>query len=407
VVRGEARAIIEQVATAYGIQAIFEPDYQGPPPFNFRVTDLSMEEALRTVEMVSNSMIVPVSAKVALVLRDSPQRRADSMPTMSVEVPIPERMSVQEAQEIVTAVQQTLELRKVSVDPGRHMVYLRDQVSKVLAARQLFGELSRQRAQVEVEIELLSYSKSSSLGYGLTLPGGNTPLVNFGSFLNNVGSSVAGVTQFLAFGGGLSLFGLGITDASVMATVSQGSAESVLRAQVVSADGQPVTLHIGDRYPIITNGYYGQTTGTGTVYSPPPTVQFQDLGLSLKLTPSVHEKGEVTLDVDAQYALLGATVSNGIPIISNRKFQGKVRLADGEWAVIAGLAESDAGQTFTGIPGLANLPWIGRFLRQNNVTKNSNEVLILLKPRLVNLPPWEFPSETLWVGTESKPLAVY
>jgi general secretion pathway protein D len=406
VVRGEARAVIEQVATAYGIQAIFEPDYQGPPPFNFRVTNLSMEEALRMVETVSNSMIVPVSAKVALVLRDAPQRRADSMPTMSVEVPIPERLSVQEAQEIVTAVQQTMELRKISVDPGRHMVYIRDQVGKVIAARQLFEQLSRPRAQVELEVELLSVSKTSSLAYGMTLPTTST-VVNFGTFLNNVGSAVSSITQFLTFGGGKSMFGLGVTDATLMATLSRGSTESVLRTQVVTADGQPATIHVGDRYPIITNGYYGQTTGTGTVYTPPPTVQFQDLGLSLKVTPSVHEAGEMTLDVDAQYAVLGAATSNAIPIISNQKFQGKVRLADGEWAVIAGLSEADTGDNFTGTWGLANLPWIGRLLRQNNITKNSSEVLILLKPRLVNLPPWEFPTQTLWVGTESKPLAVY
>ena len=49
---------------------------------------------------------------------------------MAVAIPIPERMSVQDAQEMVTAVQQTLDIRRANVDPGRHMVFLRDQVSQ-------------------------------------------------------------------------------------------------------------------------------------------------------------------------------------------------------------------------------------------------------------------------------------
>jgi len=406
VVRGEPRATIEQVASAFGIQVVFDPEYQAPPPFTLRAQNLSLEEALHIVEATANSLIVPVGEHAAVVFRDSPQRRADSMPTMSMEIPIPERLTVQEAQEILTAVQQTLELRKVSVDPGRHMVYVRDQVIKALAAKQLFARLSRQRAQVEVEVELLSVTKSSSLAYGLSLPG-SSQLVNFGSFMNNVGSAVATMSNYLSFGGGASLFGLGIANAAALASVSRSSAASVLRASVVTADGQPATLHIGDRYPIVTQGYFGPTTGTGQVYAPPPTVQFQDLGLSLKVTPSVHEGGEVTLDLEAQYSVLGATVTNGIPAISNRKFVGKVRLAEGEWAVVAGLAESDAGTTVTGTLGVVRLPLIGHLLRQTTVSKDSSEVLIVLKPQLVNLPPWEFPSETLWIGSESTPLALY
>ena len=405
-VRVESRSVIEQVTSAFGIQAVFDPQYQAPPPFTFRAQNLKMEEALRALEATANSIIVPLGEHSAVVFRDSVQRRGDSMANMAIEIPIPERLTVQDAQEILTAVQQTLELRKISVDPGRHMVYVRDQVSKVLAAKQLFAKLSRQRAQVEVEVELLSVTKSSSLSYGLSLSG-MSQLVNFGGFLNNSGSAVATMAKYLAFGGGASLFGVGIADAAALATVSRSSAASVLRATVVTSDGQPATLHIGDRYPIITAGYFGPTTGTGQVYAPPPTVQFQDLGLSLKVTPSVHAGGEVTLDLEAQYAVLGATVTNGIPAISSRKFVGKVRLAEGEWAVVAGLAESDVRNTVSGPLASVRLPVIGHFLHQNTVSKDSSEVLVVLKPQLVNLPPWEFLNDTLWIGTESMPLSLY
>jgi general secretion pathway protein D len=404
--RGDARMIFEEVAAAYGISVVFEPDYQSPPPFRFQVSSLTMEDAFRTLEAVSNSCLAPIADRVALVARDTPQRRADTVPVMAAAIPIPERMSVQEAQEIVTAVQQTMEIRRIVVDPRWRVVFLRDQVSKVTAARQIFAELSRLRAQVHVEVELLSLSESSSLRYGLALPT-SWPVLNFGSFLHNMPPVLSGVSGFLAFGGGATFMGIGITDASLFASASRSSASSVLSSQVVAVDGLAATLHVGDRYPIVTAGYYGNTSGSGEVFTPPPTVNFVDLGMVLKITPTVHEDGEITLEVDAQNNVLGADGGNGIPIISSRKYQGKARMRSGEWAVIAGLLRVTTDETRVGIAGLSELPLVGRLFRQNTTSQETVETLLVLKPRIVNLPPWETPAPAVWIGSESKPATAF
>ncbi len=405
--KGDARTIFEQVASAFGIQVVFEAGYEPGTSFSYRLDSVGFADALRTLEQVSGSFVVPVNDHLAMVVRDTPQKRTEVGPAMTISIPIPERLSVQDAQEIVTAVQQTMEIRKASVDALRRTVILRDSVSKVLAAKLLFGQLSKLRAQIEVEVEVLSVTKNSSLGYGLALPT-SVSVVDFSSVFQNSPTLVSGVTNFLTFGGGKTLMGLGITSASVFATVSRSSANSILRSEIVSVDGQPATLHIGDRYPIVTSEYVGSTAGTvGTVYAPPPTITFEDLGLVLKITPSIHSQGEVSLDVEADYKLLGAGSSNGIPVVSERKFTGKVRLEDGQWAVIAGLMQESNGDTRTGIPGLADLPWIGRFLRGNTISHNSAQLVIVLKPHLLDLPPWEDVNPPLWVGSDSRPLSVF
>lgn len=403
--RGTGQKVLDQVANAFGIKLLFEAGYQDSPPFVFRA-QMTMEEAFRALETATNSMIVPLSDHMALVVRDSPQRRSDSAPVMFSTIPIPERISVQEAQEIVTAVQQVLQMKSIAVDPGRHLIYLRDAVSKVIAARQIVADLSRARAQVEIEVELLTVSKTSALGMGLTLPN-STTLVNFGHFLGNT-FSPGNFTQFATFGGGASLFGLGVTAAQAFATVANTSSASIFSSDLVSLDGQAATLSVGQRYPIITNQYVGQTAGTtGTVYTPPPTVNFEDLGLVLKITPTVHDGGEMTLDIDAAYKVLGALNANGIPTIAQNKYTGKVRLGPDEWAVVAGLTEQDETATKSGFPWLSRIPWIGRLFRNDTVNKNSTETLLVLKPRLINLPPWDYPTHELWVGTENKPISVY
>lgn len=115
----------------------------------------------------------------------------------------------------------------------------------------------------------------------------------------------------------------------------------------------------------------------------------------------------MTLNLEAEYSLLGATQNNGIPIISSRKFQGVSRLKFGQWGVVAGLVATAASADVAGIPGLAHIPWLGRWFRRNGVVRDSGEVLVVIKPHLTALPPWDEPSRPLYIGTETKLISVF
>ena len=410
---GDPKSVIEKVMAEYGLMVVFEQNYEMPKAFRFRVEDLRFEDALRTLEAMSNSFLVPVNERLALVARDTAQKRTEMSPAMAIAIPIPERISVQDATEMMTAVVQTLEIRKFSLDPVKRVVYLRDQVSKIEAARVMLANLSRLRAQVEVDVEFLEVNKSSSLGYGLQLPTASS-LINFSSILGNspsAAASASGLTSFLTFGGGASFFGIGIASSAVIATFSKSDSNVILKSQIVAVDGQEATLHVGEKYPIVTATYSGSTgtigAGTGSGLIAPPAINFEDLGLVLKLTPSVHGEGEVTLDIESEFKVLGATDANGNPSISSRKYTGKVRLKMDESAIVAGLLNTVDGDTRTGIPGLGNIPWVGRLLRSNSINHSTDEVLLVLRPHLLDVPPWEYGSKPIWVGTETKPLTMF
>lgn len=382
--RGTARPVIEDVARAFGIQTIFESDFPSGSALPFRTGALTREEAFRTVQAATNTFFVAVREDTVLVFPDTQEKRNSYTPAMAAAIPIPLRMNVQEAQELASGVQQIIELRHIAVDAGRRVIFLRDLEYKVLAARRLITDMLRLRAQVSVEVELMSVSKSSSLGIGLNLQNAAT-IVNF-----RAPSTLARLAQV-----GTSWFGLGLANAGAFATLGRSSTESSLRSQLVSLDGQQAQLHIGDRYPVITG-----LSGFGTTSV--PIVQFQDLGLNLSITPTVHSGGEMTLVIEADYNVLGGASNNGIPIISQRKFSGTVRAKADEWAVIAGLAVSQNSFTSNGIAGLGELPGIGRIFRKDTTTDDSSQILIVLKPRLLSQPAWETPSEPFWMGTETK-----
>jgi hypothetical protein len=402
---GDPKTVIEKTMGACGLMVVFEGDYQPPPAFRFRLNDVTCEVALRALETLSNSFLVPVNDRLALMVRDTAQKRLEMSPAMSIAIPIPQRISVTDAQELMSAVSQTLEIRKSNLDPVKRVVYLRDQAAKIIAARSMFEDLSRLRAQVEVDVEFVEVTKSSALGYGLQLPSSSS-IVNFGSFLHNA-PSLNGFTQFLTFGGGASFFGIGIASSAVLATFTRSDSSIILRSQIVALDGLPSTLTVGQKYPLVTSTYSGGGLSTTPGLGAPPTINFEDLGLVLKVTPSIHDGGEVTLDISSEYKVLGTRDANGNPSISSRKYNGKVRLGMDESAIVAGLLGSSDSLSIAGIAGLSSIPGIGKLLRTNNINKSEDQVLLVLRPHLLSVPPWEYGSTPIWIGTETKPLTLF
>jgi general secretion pathway protein D len=164
-----------------------------------------------------------------------------------------------------------------------------------------------------------------------------------------------------------------------------------------SLDGQVATFHVGQKYPVLTGGFLGPSTYGGL-----PSFNFEDLGLVLKVTPHVHGMDEVSLEVDAEFKVLSGQSENGIPVISSRKLQSKVRVKEGEWGVISGLMTMSEALTISGVPGISTLPAIGRALRQTNRDVENTEVLVLMRPLLVDVPPDQFLTRTFWVGSEAR-----
>jgi len=273
--QGDSRMLFENVAHAFGLDCVFDGDYQAVRPFRFRVQGMDYRVALRALETATNSFIVPLTPKLFLVAKDTQQKRGQVEPYVSVAIEAPQVTSGLDVQEVARSVQQALGLDRVAIDVTRNQVVLRGPVSKIVPAKALFEELSRQRAQVSVEVEFLEVNKQDMLTYGLALPTAFT-LQNFNS-VNGIGTTLAN----LAHGGlGGMAFGLAIGDAELLAQMSNSVSHSVYKGYIETLDGQAATLHAGDRYPVLTTGYFGTPTST------PSNFNSSGTGGSTSSTPS-------------------------------------------------------------------------------------------------------------------------
>jgi type II secretory pathway component GspD/PulD (secretin) len=311
----------------------------------------------------------------------------------------------------VTAVQQAFAIEKVALDTQNNSVILRDRVSKVIPARLMFQSLLAPRAEVGFDLKFLEVSRNDAITYGVNLQNSFT-LQALSTRLHNFVTIPTDVTGLLAFGGGRTLMGIGIISDSLVATMAQSSGRVLLDSYLRSSDGLPATFHVGDRYPILTAGYFGPQSfqqGTGqfagqTAYTPPPSFSFEDLGLTLKVTPTVHNIQSVSLDIDSEFKVLSGAAVNGIPVVSNRTIKTRTDLRFGEWAAIAGLMERQEAHNIAGIAGLARIPILAPLTSTTTKNKDDHQVFLLVRPHLLNVPPSEGPRRSFRVGSDNRPL---
>jgi len=379
---------------------VFDGDYPpGGNPIPFRLEQADYREALRSVQAATSSFLVPLGDRLFLVAKDTQQKRADLEPAVSVVIPIPQPVTVQEAQELARSVQQTMEIRRFAIDSTRRIVVLSDRISKVRPAQLLFEDLLRYRPEVLVELEFLEVDRSDLVTFGLGLP------TSFPIFSQSARLPLPSLPGYLlTLGGGATLFGIGISDGLLAANMTKSHARTLLRTRMRSGDGLAATFHVGDKYPVLTAGYFGPSEFTegGQAYRPPPTFNFEDLGLVVKATPKIHGLDEVSLDVEAEFKVLAGETLNGIPIISTRRVASKVRVKTGEWAILTGMLTTSEARTISGLAGLSRIPGLGHLVRQYDKAFENREVLILLKPQVLSLPPGEILTRTIWVGPEGR-----
>jgi type II secretory pathway component GspD/PulD (secretin) len=179
--------------------------------------------------------------------------------------------------------------------------------------------------------------------------------------------------------------------------------ESMVRAM----GGTAATLKVGDRYPLVTSSYSLPAEATTPGFSPAPVINYEDLGLTVKVTPTVHDSTETTLDIDAEFKLLSGASVDGMPIISNRTLKSQARLKFGEWVVVAGLLNSQQARKISGIAGLARVPLLGPLTSVRDNSNEGRQVLILMRPVLITPPASERRPPSFALGSETRPTTAF
>jgi pilus assembly protein CpaC len=196
-----------------------------------------------------------------------------------------------------------------------------------------------------------------------------------------------GTPQTVNFSDLLNLFAfrpdLGI-GATIKALEERDLLQILAEPNLLVLEGKDATFLAGGQFPFPTI----TTTPTGGATAPVVTVQFKPFGVKLDFTPTITASGAIDLKVAPEVSSLdysNAVTLQGflIPAIAQRRVETEVVLKDGESFAIAGLIDNRVQETVDKLPGIGNLPIIGRLFSSHSTQKSDDELLVVITPHFV------------------------
>ena len=265
---------------------------------------------------------------------------------------------------------------------------------------QIVDKLDIRRAQVLVEaiiVEVIA-DKKNELGVTWAIEGSGTDapiaVTNFPDFLSGVvqlGSAASGgVTDPSGLIGEGITMGIGrITDSGVsfaaILRALEGDADTniISTPSVVTTDNEEATLNVGQEVPFVT-GSYSNTGGTGGAVNPFQTIQREQIGVKLAITPQINEGNSMMLEISQEISSIAQSAGGAVDLITNQRVvETTVIVDDGEILVLGGLLEDVLRESDQRVPILGRIPVVGNLFRSRKTEKVKTNLMIFIRPTIL------------------------
>ncbi len=287
---------------------------------------------------------------------------------------------------------------KVSIqaDESLNALVIRAEPSMMRELQSVISQLDVRRAQILIEAAIVEISGEQGKNLGFQYVGGSNEsgvgAVNFGGG----GLSINSIVQALATDdpSGLSLgdgitAGLGETDSNgdlkwgalVQALSTSSDVNLLSTPSILTLDNEEASIVVGENVPFVT----GQSTNTGSgVSNPFTTIQREDVGLTLKVTPHVAGLSTIRLELEQENSAVKDSAGDAVDIVTTtRKLQSTVLADDAETIALGGLIKDDIRVTVRKVPLLGDIPLLGFLFRSTSKDRVKSNLMVFLKPTIL------------------------
>jgi general secretion pathway protein D len=402
----DGRVILETIGRLAGINVLFDQEFRPTQPVSVELNNVSLEEALNQVMVLTRGFWKPLNQNTIFVMPDTAVKRREQEQQIIKTFYLSNTITPQELTEIVTAIRTLLETRRIQQVNSMNAIILRDTPAKVALAEKIIRDIDKAKSEVVVDVAILEVrrDKARQLGLAPGEPGLRIPITfTPGGSAPDSGSPSVTLKEVPNVGTGD--YSVTLPGATLNALLSDNSTKILQRPEVRASDGIRASLRIGDRVPIATGSYQPGVAGQTVSALVQTQFQYLDVGVNMDITPKVHTNREITLKVRIEVSAVTqfAEPVPGVrqPVIGQRVIEHDIRLREGEINVLGGILQTQETEQVSGIPGLSQIPLLRYLFSNVSNTTAESEVLIVLRPHAVRVPDiTPFNVRAIDIGTE-------
>ena len=296
----------------------------------------------------------------------------------------------------------------IEADEGTNALIITADTDEMAALQTVIARLDIRRAQVLVEAIIVELEVSEGQELGLQWLFAN----DSGMFGSNISTSTAQQQRNAAIAGAIlpsdgntnpstgslagtlsqipgTTLGWGVVDNDLSMAVilnaleTQGNANILSTPSLLTLDNEEAFITVGQNVPFVT-GSYSNTGGVSNAQNPFQTIERENVGITLKVTPQINEGDSVVLDIVQEVSSISQQLLVAADVITNeRKIETKVLARDGDVVVLGGLVKDDVQDSQQGVPFLQDIPLLGRLFRNDVVSITKSNLLVFIRPTIV------------------------
>jgi general secretion pathway protein D len=368
------RSLFDLLQRLTGINFILDRDVRSDQRTSLAMREATFDEVLRLALLANQLEQKVLNERTVFVYPSTPQKLREHQELVVKAFYIANADVKQTANMIRTMVK----TRDLFVDEKISLLVLKDTPGAIALAERLISAQDLAEPEVMLEVEVLEVGRNRlqelglrfphSLAIGLTGAGGVPGTVTLREWLDRSSDIVQ----------------LSFTDPLFLLSLRQqdDSTNVLANPRIRVKNREKARIHIGDRVPVIT------TTAAATGGFVSESVSYLDVGLKLEVEPLIYLEGEVGIKVGLEVSNIAREVrgaaSNTLTYqIGTRNASTNLRLRDGETQVLAGLINDEDRRTANRVPGLGELPVLGRLFSHTRETTGRTEIVLLITPRLM------------------------
>jgi len=371
--------VFEVLSRVSGINFVFDRDVRADLRTTIMVRDTPLEEALQFL-LVTNQLDKKIlNQNTILIYPNQPNKLRDYQDLVTHSF----YLGNADVKQTLNLVKTVLKTRDVFIDERLNLLVMRDTPDVIRLAEKLIAAQDLAEPEVILEMKVLEITRSKLQNLGANYP------TRIAAGVQGAAGVPGQITLNEWLNRTSSLAVLNITDPAFIINLQQQDSDTNLLAnpRIRVRNREKAKIHIGDRLPVIT------TTSTANVGAS-ESVQYLDIGLKLDIEPNVYLDDEVAMKVGLEVSNIVQQIQSAQGTLTyrlgTRNTATTLRVANGETQVLAGLIQDEERRTAYKVPGLANIPILGRLFTNNNDSRTKTEIVLLITPyvvRNVDRPP--------------------
>ena len=295
----------------------------------------------------------------------------------------------------------------IEADEGTNSLIITADTDEMAAIEAVIQRLDIRRAQVLVEAIIVEMEvingqdlgiqwlfADSSGAFGSNINASDARARNIADAIlpsddTDTDISLGGLAGALASTGGTTLGWGQISDSLTMAVIlsalsEQNNANILSTPSLLTLDNQEAYITVGQNVPFVTGSYTNTGAGGDGAQNPFQTIQRENVGITLTVTPHINEGDSVVLDIVQEVSSLSGLSAVASDLITNeRKIQTKVLAQDNRVVVLGGLIKDDVQDGNQKVPLLGDIPFLGRLFRTDAVQTTKTNLLIFIRPTII------------------------